>query len=208
MRLLPPKNTLFIDAALSENKWHFDEPHEGGFADDSQPHMVRLAWVLEDPEDEVIRFTCHLIRLPEEVGISSLHAMNIALFQHQLEARGVPMIDVLEEFFDVLKESSVIVTHNWRLQRLVLERSMRSVGLNHEVWNHKTRCMMKEGGPVAGIQGPGGPGTYKDPDFAELTAAVVGSQPMVSTDPIAEGLNRVDRLRAFYHELQRIKKAG
>jgi hypothetical protein len=210
MRLLTPKNTLFVDTAMSDNQWHFDEPHEGGFADDNQPHMVRLAWALESDgeEGDVLRHACHLVGLPEGARITAEHAIRTSVFEHQVSARGQPMIDVLEEFFEALNEAGTIVAYNWRLQRLVLERSMRSVGLNHERWSHKTHCMKSEGGPLVGIQGIGGPGTFKEPTFFEITELVMGSVSMVSTDPIAEGMSRIDRLRAFYHELRRRKKAG
>jgi hypothetical protein len=210
MRLLPPKNVLFIDTATSDNQWRFDEPHEKGFSDDNQPHMVRLAWALEsDGEDGgVLRHACHLVALPEAVHMVPEHAMRIAVFEHQIDARGVPMIEVMTEFFEALNEASIIVAHNWRLHRLVLERSMRLVGLNHERWNHKAHCMKCEGGHLVGIQGAGGPGTFKEPSFFDITELVMGSLPMVSTDPVAEGMSRIDRLRAFYHELQRTKKAG
>jgi hypothetical protein len=208
MRLLAPKDVLFVDTAMSDINWKFDEPHDGGFTDDNQPHMVRLAWLLEDKEGEVLRFASHLVNLPPETRITPDHAMRSAIFDHQVQARGHPMIYVLEEFFEALKEAGKIVAHNWRLNQLLLERSMRSVGLNHDRWNHETFCMMKKGGPIVGIQGAGGPGTFKEPSFSEITQCVMNSLPMVATDPMEEGMRRIDRLRAFYHRYQSTKKAG
>ena len=69
-RLSPfgPKDVLYIDTVV-DAPWPVVET-----AGTELPHMVRLAWALEAPSSELIRFASHLIRLPHGVSMDGATA--------------------------------------------------------------------------------------------------------------------------------------
>ena len=192
-----PKGTLYLDTAINA-AWPIVET-----ADTELPYMVRLAWGLEAPSGELVRYASHLIRMPHGASMDGATASSVLIFDGMLAARGMPLGDVLVEFVEALADAGTIVAHNWRRQEKVLDRSLRYVGMTADRWRRKRAvCTMRAGAALVGISSPGilEP---KWPTFQEMTAYTLGGAPPADADPHKEGTKRVETLRVFHNLLVR-----
>lgn len=190
---------LFIDTATSD-RWKYGRD----IPDTTQPHMVRLAWLLEADDGTAVRDASHLIRLPSGVQMAGEAQHYTGIYQHFVEARGIKMFDVLTEFADALGEANLVVAHAWTGQRQVLERSLRFVGMPEREWPPSVDVMIKATNLILiPDMRPGG--RYKWPSFDECCTKLLGASYRPTSDPVADGITRVQNVRTFY---QNIVQAG
>lgn len=187
---------IFIDSATSD-RWTYGRD----IPDTIQPHMVRLAWVLEADDGSTVRDASHLIRMPQGVQMASEAQHYTGIYQHTIEARGMKMFDVLTEFADALGEANLIVAHGWSGQKQVLERSLRFVGMPAREWPDSVDAMIKSTNLVKiPSMRPGG--AFKWPSFDECCVRFIGASYSPSMDPVADGITRVNNVRIFYKHIQ------
>lgn len=195
---------LYIDTATSD-RWRF--PRGGKPADDrEQPHMVRLAWLLEALDGTTVREASHLIKLPQGERMVHEAAHYLEIYDHNLQERGMAMFGVLTEFGDALGEAKVVVAHSWAFHRQVLERSFRFVGMPARVWPTNI-CTMIRSTDIVQIpkQQPGG--GFKWPSMDETCDRFLGRRLLPSMDPVADGIERVRAVRVFLSNIRRHQEA-
>jgi DNA polymerase III epsilon subunit-like protein len=191
---------LYIDTATS-SWWQF--PRGGKPADDSlQPHMVRLAWLLEALDGTTVREASHLIRLPQGERMAQEAAHYLGIYDHFLLQLGKAMFDVLTEFAEALGEAKVVVAHSWAFHRQVLERSFRFVGMPARPWPTNI-CTMIRSTDIVCIpkQQPGGGNKW--PSMEETCDRFLGRRLMPSMDPVADGIEKVRAVRVFLSNIRR-----
>lgn len=200
---------LYIDTATSD-RWLF--PVKGmPRPDNEQPHMVRLAWLLESEDGSTEREACHLIRMPQGQRMAGEAQHHTGIYDHHLQERGKGMFDVLSEFAEALGElqygvhvrmPSCIVAHSWAFHRQVLERSFRYVGMPAREWPLAV-CAMIKATDIVQIpkQAPGG--GYKWPSFDQCCERFTGGVLKPTTDPVFDGNSRARAVRVFYSHIRR-----
>jgi len=196
---------LYIDTATS-SWWQF--PRGGKPADDSlQPYLVRLAWLLENPDGTTVREVSHLIKLPLGERMAHEAAHHLGIYDHNLQERGMAMFSVLTEFGDALGEAKVVVAHSWAFHRQVLERSFRHVGMPARVWPTNI-CTMIRSTDIVCIPKQQRGGGNKWPSMDETCDRFLGRRLMPSMDPVADGIERVRAVRVFLSNIRRHQEAS
>lgn len=190
---------LFLNTATSD-RWKYGRD----IPDTTQPHLIRLAWLLEADDGSTIREACHLIRLPEGVAIAGETQHITGIYQHHVEARGMRLFEVLSEFAYALGEADLVVAHAWTGEKQVLERSLRYVDMPARVWPPSLDVMFKAADlvQVPAMQ----PGRrWKWPSYDECCVKFLGASYRPTADPVGDGITRVRNVRTFY---QNIVQAG
>lgn len=190
---------LYLDTATSD-RWIF--PRRGIPApDDSEPHMVRLGWLLEDETSKTASEACHLIRLPPGLRMAGEAAHHTGIYDHALSERGMEMFNVLSEFAEALGKASLVVAHSWQFHKQVLERSFRYVGMPAREWP-ETACAMIKATDIVQIpkQAPGG--GYRWPAYTDCCLRFGLSAERLH-DPIEDGVGRVRNVRVFWSNICR-----
>jgi len=200
---------LYVDTATS-HRWNFPR---GGVTppDEGQPHMVRLAFLLEKPDGTTIREACHLIRMPQGERMNSEAAHHLGLYDHHLQERGKAIADGLTELAEVLGEvqlglcmgdAGCVIAHSWAFHRQVLERSFRYVGMPAREWPPAV-CAMISATNIVQIPKNQPGGGWKWPDFNQCCERFVGSPLRPTMDPVADGIARVRAVRIFWSNIRR-----
>lgn len=190
--------TLYVDTAISD-RWVFqpaDTP------DEQQPHLTRLAWLLEEADGASInRTACHLVRLPPNALLSPDHAHEVGIFGHHLQQSGRSLSGVLTEFAEALGEADLIVGFNLSLQRKVLERSFRYLGWPARPWPQQV-CAMISATPIVQVPRKDRRGGYQWPSFA-ATCERFGIRLPPPARPEDDGNHRLHAVRLFYSNIRR-----
>ena len=186
---------IFIDTATSD-RWKYGRD----IPDTTQPHLIRLAWILETDAGATIRDACHLISMPtgEQPAGETQHVTGI--YQHHIEARGMRMFEVLTEFSEALGEAGLIVAHAWTGQKQVLERSYRFVGMPAREWPPSFDVMIR-GTDLVKIPAMQPGKKWKWPSFSECCERILGTPYTPTMDPVADGMTRVRNVRTFYNAI-------
>ena len=189
---------LYVDTAIS-GPWQYRQGKAAPpIPDEQQPHLVRLAWVLEGPDSRAVREACHLVRLPDGAEMDNKTAFATGIFNQLLVERAMRPRNVLAEFADVLNESSRIIAHNWQHQRHVIECSFRREGMTVPDWPPHA-CAMQEVTNLVQIPRKAPGGGYKWPSFDEAFEHFFGRRWQPTMHPNADGLGRVQAVRTFHH---------
>lgn len=193
-------NTMYLDTATSD-RWLF--PRGGQpVADERQPHMVRLAWTLEDETGKTSSEACHLVRLPAGVRMANEAAGHTGIYDHNIFERGMDMFNVLSEFAEALGQANIVVAHSWQFHKKVLERSFRYVGMPARDWQ-ETACAMIQATNIVQVpmQSPGG--GFKWPSFDQCLERFCGGVPYRPIDPVESGIQRLRAVRVFWAAIRR-----
>lgn len=188
---------IFINTATSD-RWKYGRD----IPDTTQPHMIRLSWILEEDDGSTIRDASHLIKLPPGAQVSGETQHVTGIYQHFIEARGMRMFEVLSEFGEALGEAQLVVAFSWSGHKQVLERSFRYVGMPERVWPPSIDAMIKATDivQVPAMQ----PGRkFKWPSFDEACDRILGACYRPTDDPVADGMTRVRNVRTIYENIVR-----
>lgn len=191
---------LYIDTATSD-RWKFPRGSVKP-EDEDQPHIVRLAWLLEAPDGSTVRDASHLIRLPQGQRMAGEAAHHLGIYDHNLQERGMDMFGVLSEFAEALGEAQLVVAHSWAFHRQVLERSFRFVGMPAREWPAHV-CTMISSTNIVQVPKMQPGGGWKWPAFDETCERFLGRRIMLSLDPVADGIERVRAVRVFLSNIRR-----
>ena len=146
------------------------------------PRMVQLAWVLYDEYEQIAKQSNDIIK-PEGFAIPSDAVRIHGITTRKANACGVPILDVLDTFADVVNESNAVIAHNFDFDRKVLDaefvRSKRKMK-----WGRRRKVCTKEiGTNYCKIPGRYG---YKWPTLPELYYKLFGEIPQRSHDALAD----------------------
>lgn len=188
---------LYLDTATSD-RWKYGKD----IPDTTQPHIVRLAWLLETDAGATIRDASHLIRMPQGLQMAGETQHVTGIYQHAVDARGLKLFEVLTEFADALGEASLVVAFSLSGHKQVLERSFRYVGMPDRIWPPSLDAMIKATDivKVPAMQ----PGRrWKWPSFDEACEKLLGGPYSPTMDPVADGITRVRNVRTIYMNIVR-----
>lgn len=152
---------LIFDTETTGLPDDYNAPHSDT---ENWPRMVQVAWEAYDVRGRKIVAKSHVIRpdgfkIPKDAqrihGISTMIAKRI----------GAPVADVLDEFMDVLGESSVLVAHNLSFDTGILGAEFHRIGTKRPFRHVIQICTMKEATDYCALPGPYG---SKWPKLEEL----------------------------------------
>lgn len=191
---------LYIDTATS-NRWNFPRGSVKP-EDESQPHMVRLAWLLEAPDGSTVRDASHLIRLPQGQRMAGEAAHHLGIYDHNLQERGMDIFGVLSEFAEALGEAQLVVAHSWAFHRQVLERSFRFVGMPAREWPANV-CTMISSTNIVQVPKEQPGGGFKWPNFDQASERFLGRRLRPTLNPVTDGIDKVRAVRLFLSNIRR-----
>ena len=157
-----------------------------------QPHVVQLAAVLVDGEDE--RSVVTLIQ-PDEWKINpeaqAVHGITMA----RARAEGVPIADAMAAFDELLAQADLGVAHNVKFDRLLMDSEYLRLGRKAR-WPG-TVCTMLTSTDIVRVRGHWG--GYKWPTLEEAHVHFFGQPPAGAHDAMAD----VRACMAIFKELVR-----
>jgi len=195
-----------IVAAETTGKWNF---HEHDDTHPSQPHLVRLAAILEDDEANVIDEMCDVV-WPDltwtfEEGAVRAHGIDrIAAL-----APGKGLVDVMQRAADMTTYGpTTIIGFGVDFQIKVLKRACAEAGIT---WTDlpKFDCMMEARDIVKQPRMASG-GGYMQPSFPNAYRCIARVQlpDLLAMDPVAAGAAKVAAVRTIYHGILRERGGG
>lgn len=191
---------LYVNAAAND-EWDFRRE----VPDENQPSLVRLAWLLEADDGTLKDQACHIVSLPPGVRMASNAAFNTGIFDHHIRDLGMTLDGVLEEFTETLGRASLVVGHAWEFQKRILDKSFRLLGKHTPNWR-KTACAMLEATDIVKIPSDRPGYAFKRPSFAQCYQQFCGGQLIPLVDPKQAGIQRVEAVRLFWHNILRHKE--
>lgn len=193
-------SVIYIDTAESSGRFDMKshDPvlwHSGS--------MVRLTFLLADPEGKTLAESCCLIRLPSgdvvERGAEEFHGISDRL----LGERGVSLENALAEFGVALSEARTMVAHSWIYRRKVLGKAYAVLGLALKREWPPAFDVLTEGVAYVGIERKAPGGGHVFPKFNDLYEKVMGRPWQITSDPVHDGLQRVRMLQMAHGILTR-----
>lgn len=184
-------NTLFVDTATC-GQWLYREPS----TDPRQPHMVRLATLLEcnaEP-DAFVR----LIRPEQDWRFEQAAFQMNGIDRERCAVDGIPLSQAVALLASLFKEAQQIVAFNADFHRRVIERSAAEIGIEIDMAGKEWLCAMRGSTKIVKKPAANNRG-YAWPKQTEAYAFFSGKQlPEVSVDPLARGLALVDATRTIH----------
>jgi len=166
---------LIFDTETTGLPTNSDIPAEN--KSDNWPHLVSIAWVIMDSDDnEIIKRRKYIIRpdgwnIPQEsIAIHGISELKANLSGHKLQ-------DVLLEF--ITESYDMLVAHNLKFDYNVLRNAMIwDLGWGFNPLTKPSCCTMKLSTDICML--PGRNGTMKYPKLSELYAEVFKREPISS----------------------------
>lgn len=162
----------------------------GSIADADQPHMVRLAWVI-DEDGEIVQEWCKLIRPKTHWEFEPDAMIANGISREIAETIGVPLNYVMAGFVADLDTVDRVVAFNADFHTKVLQRSAIEVGLNgaHLFNEHPVACAMRRATDIVQKPRMQPGGGYSWPKLVEAYAFFGGDDlPSLDMDPIERGI--------------------
>jgi DNA polymerase III epsilon subunit-like protein len=134
---------------------------------DNWPRMVQLAWIQYDEKQKVKNKSSLIIkpvgfRIPKDA--SDIHGIS-----HERALReGVPLKDALYEFEKAIRNSELLVAHNFQFDYPVIYTEFLRSGISHQLANKKNFCTMMSTKNLLRIPHPKIRNDYKWPKLEEL----------------------------------------
>lgn len=190
-----------IVACETTGKWNF---HEHDDTHPSQPHLTRLAAIIEDDEANVIDQMCDVV-WPDptwtfEEGAVRAHGID----RTAARALGKVLVDVMQRAADMTTYGqTTIIGFGVDFQIKVLKRACAEAGIT---WTDlpKFDCMMEARDIVKQPRMQPG-GGYVQPSFARAYQHFTGDEPpdLLAMDLVAAGTAKVAAVRTIYHGILR-----
>ena len=172
---------VFDTATTGMPKW--------GEPDEAQPHMIRLAWAVDDAEP-----VCHLIKPMPGWTMEADAIIKHGISMDTAQQFGHNLREVIEQFSADLARCDTAVAFAWDFHRRVVERAAREVDATI-TWTYSVDAM-KSCMKLVGKVGSSGRVTF--PKMSEAYWHFTG-QDMPSPDlsPIVRGAKLVECVRAI-----------
>ncbi len=137
---------------------------------DNWPRMIQIGWLLCDSEGNRLSTGNHIIK-PEGFdipkGASDVHGITTEMAIKE----GKPLIDILNEFNDLIEKSEGIVAHNINFDKMILGAEFIRKGIDSSFEKKPKICTMQSSTSYCNI-----PGRYgaKWPTLSELHIKLFG----------------------------------
>lgn len=176
--------------------------------DPRQPHITQLAAVMYDDGKEVGRMDMLVKpdgwKLPEEIErFNQEH--NTGITQERLEAEGLPIAEVVDEFMTFIASAERIVAHNVSFDRRMLRIELKRLGQPEQAdeWKADERffCTMKESTNITKLDfKKPKKNAYKQPKLEELYRHCFGADMDGAHNALHDTLNAMKcYLHLFSH---------
>jgi DNA polymerase-3 subunit alpha len=109
------------------------------------PHVVQLSYLVYDTESQkVVKVVDKIIRLDPNINISQDSVKFHKITRELSTEKGVPIAPIIQEFFDDVKKSHLLVAHNYSFDWVMIQ--VECMRLNIEIPHIpiETYCTMKE----------------------------------------------------------------
>lgn len=191
---------LIIDTTTDTGLW------EWKLADDSpfQPHMIRVAAILEHAQRGVADRMCRLIAAgPGWPAITPRNALVTGIDEIEREALGCPLGAALTRIAVMAAQATTVVAHNMQFHKRVLRRAFAD-GPQPQIpfpfEGMEQLCTMLASTDLVKLRLPSHT-RYKWPSLSEAYQHFTRMGLHLPADPIKQGEARVDAVRAIYHEI-------
>lgn len=188
---------LYIDTVTATGAWVW----KAADTDPSQPHMIRIAALLEEDGQEV-EAICRLISpIPGWPAITEdgVRAHNIE--NGELRAKGVVLGAATAKIASIMGKADRIVAHNGAFHRKVLLRAWRDATLPPPEMP-KIDCTMTRSADIVRVTLQSN-GRWKWPRIGEAYSHFAGEGLSLPSDPIERGLAMVRAVRTIEHGIGR-----
>lgn len=185
-------NTLFIDTATTSGKWEWKLPE----LDTAQPHMIRIAAILQDDEGNEIERFGRLVRpIPGWRAVDSEATRIHGIYQHDLNENGMALGAILAQFSGIVAKSDIVVAHNIAFHHRVVKRAYRDGQLMPPEMN-TLRCTMRGSADLVQIEMQNG--RWKWPSLVEAFRHFASEALSLPSDPIERGFATVEAVRRVH----------
>jgi hypothetical protein len=191
--------TLYFDTALND-RWVFGRGER--IPDEEQPHLVRLAFILEGGGFRRIADACHMTRLPPGQRMSPGATKANGIMDADLLNSGMTLSSVITEFAMALGKADLVVAHNIAHHKRVITRSIAYLGWPERVWP-PLGCAMIGAKDIVKIERKAPGGGFLFPSFDACYERFVGPAPLPSGEPVMDGFKRVEAVRLFWSNIRR-----
>ena len=174
------------------DKWHFKLPWDS----DEQPHIVQLAYVLDDEDGNIVDEQNLIVQLPDGVECSPGAAQVHGITQLRINEEGVPRKEALDTFARACSQASVLVAHNYDFDARVLAAAYNREGRKFQPkCGHY--CTMKNATNYLRLPGRYG---YKWPKLSEAYQMLID---LNGFEGAHDALADVRACREVYYEMLR-----
>lgn len=116
--------TLYIDTVSTTGVWLWKLPED----DEAQPHLIRVAVIMDDDESDSGFSLCQLCQLRDTWPPIGEDSDRHGIHDGDLSLHGLPLERVLAGIAPVLTSVDMIVMQNARFHLNMLQRAFRDVG--------------------------------------------------------------------------------
>ncbi len=134
------------------------------------PRMIQIAWILCDDDVNIIDAD-DLIILPENFEIPMAAATVHGITTKRATIEGVPLVDALNKFNELLEETDCIVGHNINFDEKIIGAEFVRKQIPTSLHEKQKICTMELATNFCKIPGPYG---YKWPKLSELHIKLFG----------------------------------
>lgn len=137
---------LFFDV---ETTGLLPENYRFGFNNETWPRIVQAAWILADEEGKIIKTANKVVAVdvPIPPEVSEIHGITNEIAQ----AQGIPLLNVLEELLEDLKQTNFLICHNVNFDLNVLRGEVHRSNIAGDQYRFKTFCTMLSSMKFCGI---------------------------------------------------------
>lgn len=155
---------LIFDASAVSKPKNYRAPFSDTF---SWPRLVHLSWIILDEQYKPLKDYDCIIK-PEGFSIDETIAKHCQIDQEDIEKKGVPLEDVLKQFYDSIAEVDYVFAHNMNVNENIVGAEYVRKGMDQNLFRAERFCLMQEGTYFCKL--PSKTGGYKWPTLRELHA--------------------------------------
>ncbi len=109
-----------------------------------QARLVQLAFIVTDEQGNVHN-TYENIAIPNDFDIQNAHIHGITL--EKAKAQGIPLLTIIEQFMDAIKQSDLLIAHHAEYHKKVIFNELKALKLTKQyfslVYHKPTYCTMQ-----------------------------------------------------------------
>jgi len=157
---------LVFDCSSIDRPKNWKAPFSDTFA---WPRMIHISWIILDQKLQPVDDYDQII-IPEGFSFNEDIEKRCRIDQEDIDAKGAPLVDVLEAFDKSLQSVDYVLAHNMNFNENVLAAEYLRKGIKHSLFQKERFCLMQESTFFCKI--PSKTGGYKWPTLSELHSII------------------------------------